>query len=131
MSEQSAKPFLVRALYEWCVEQGYTPYLAVRVGPTTRVPIEFVKTACTLKVQHVRTRGRLEFPLNPPGLEILDHTITLSQALCDSYPTGVMTQTWLGAFNIALDAYLGPKVNYVPDPYPYNDPRSGLDPSQR
>ena len=43
MSEQSAKPFLVRALYEWCVEQGYTPYLAVRVGPTTRVPIEFVK----------------------------------------------------------------------------------------
>ena len=25
MSEQSAKPYLVRALYEWCVEQGYTP----------------------------------------------------------------------------------------------------------
>ena len=43
MSEQSAKPFLVRALYEWCVEQGYTPYLAVRVDPKTRVPIEFVK----------------------------------------------------------------------------------------
>ena len=43
MSEQSAKPFLVRALYEWCVEQGYTPYLAVRVDPRTRVPIEFVK----------------------------------------------------------------------------------------
>ena len=43
MSEQSAKPFLVRALYEWCVEQGYTPYLAVRVDPNTRVPIEFVK----------------------------------------------------------------------------------------
>ena len=43
MSEQSAKPFLVRALYEWCVEQGYTPYLAVRVDPKTRVPVEFVK----------------------------------------------------------------------------------------
>ncbi len=43
MSEQSAKPFLVRALYEWCVEQGYTPYLAVRVDLKTRVPIEFVK----------------------------------------------------------------------------------------
>ena len=43
MSEQSAKPFLVRALYEWCVEQGYTPYLAVRVNAKTRVPIEFVK----------------------------------------------------------------------------------------
>lgn len=43
MSEQSAKPFLVRALYEWCVEQGYTPYLAVRVNARTRVPAAFVK----------------------------------------------------------------------------------------
>ena len=43
MSEQSAKPYLVRALYEWCVEQGYTPYLAVRVDPQTRVPVQFVK----------------------------------------------------------------------------------------
>ena len=43
MSEQSAKPFLVRALYEWCVEQGYTPYLAVRVDARTRVPAGFVK----------------------------------------------------------------------------------------
>ena len=43
MSEQSAKPYLVRALYEWCVEQGYTPYLAVRVNAHTRVPTAFVK----------------------------------------------------------------------------------------
>lgn len=43
MSEQSAKPFLVRGLYEWCVEQGYTPYLAVRVNAKTRVPTSFVK----------------------------------------------------------------------------------------
>jgi stringent starvation protein B len=43
MSEQSAKPYLVRALYEWCVEQGYTPYLAVRVNSKTKVPVEHVK----------------------------------------------------------------------------------------
>jgi stringent starvation protein B len=43
MSEQSAKPYLVRALYEWCVEQGYTPYLAVRVNSKTHVPTDFVK----------------------------------------------------------------------------------------
>lgn len=43
MSEQSAKPYLVRALYEWCVDQGYTPYLAVRVNSKTRVPAAFVK----------------------------------------------------------------------------------------
>jgi stringent starvation protein B len=43
MSEQSAKPYLVRALYEWCVEQGYTPYLAVRVNSKTKVPTDYVK----------------------------------------------------------------------------------------
>ncbi len=43
MSEQSAKPYLVRALYEWCVEQGYTPFLAVRVDARTKVPQDYVK----------------------------------------------------------------------------------------
>ncbi|MGL4231664.1 MAG: ClpXP protease specificity-enhancing factor [Casimicrobium sp.] len=43
MSEQSAKPYLVRALYEWCVEQGYTPFLAVRVNSKTKVPMDYVK----------------------------------------------------------------------------------------
>lgn len=42
MSEKSAKPYLVRALYEWCVEQGYTPYLAVRINAKTKVPMDYV-----------------------------------------------------------------------------------------
>lgn len=43
MSEESAKPYLVRALHEWCVEQGYTPHIAVRVNAQTRVPAAYVK----------------------------------------------------------------------------------------
>lgn len=43
MSEQTAKPYLVRALYEWCVESGYTPYLAVRVNAKTKVPASYVR----------------------------------------------------------------------------------------
>lgn len=39
----STKPYLVRAIYEWCVDAGFTPYLAVRVDTNTRVPMEFVK----------------------------------------------------------------------------------------
>ena len=39
----STKPYLVRAIYEWCSDNGYTPYLAVKVGKGTRVPMEFVK----------------------------------------------------------------------------------------
>jgi stringent starvation protein B len=38
MSEQVAKPYLVRAIFEWCVDNALTPYLAVRVNPQTKVP---------------------------------------------------------------------------------------------
>jgi stringent starvation protein B len=40
---QSIKPYLIRAIHEWCTDQGFTPYLSVSVDDTTRVPREFVK----------------------------------------------------------------------------------------
>jgi stringent starvation protein B len=43
MSEQSAKPYLIRAICEWCADNGLTPYLAVKVSPDTRVPMAYVK----------------------------------------------------------------------------------------
>ena len=43
MSETSTKPYLLRAIYEWCTDNGYTPYLAAVVDGQTRVPREFVK----------------------------------------------------------------------------------------
>jgi stringent starvation protein B len=43
MSETSTKPYLLRAIYEWCTDNGYTPYLAVMVDGRTRVPMQFVK----------------------------------------------------------------------------------------
>ena len=43
MSEQSAKPYLVRAICEWCADNGLTPYLAVRVNRETKVPAAYVK----------------------------------------------------------------------------------------
>ena len=43
MPETSTKPYLLRAIYEWCTDNGYTPYLAAMVDAQTRVPREFVK----------------------------------------------------------------------------------------
>src|ERR1700693_4751897 len=43
MSEQSAKPYLIRAICEWCADNGLTPYIAVKVSGQTRVPAAFVK----------------------------------------------------------------------------------------
>jgi len=43
MAELSTKPYLIRAIYEWCVDSGFTPYLAIAVDGRARVPMEFVK----------------------------------------------------------------------------------------
>lgn len=43
MSEIATKPYLMRAIYEWCVDNGYTPYVTVTVDALTRVPMEYVK----------------------------------------------------------------------------------------
>lgn len=43
MQEISTKPYLLRALYEWCTDNGYTPHIAVRVDSRTRVPRQFVR----------------------------------------------------------------------------------------
>jgi stringent starvation protein B len=43
MSTVSTTPYLLRALYEWCADQGFTPYIAVRVDANTVVPRQFVR----------------------------------------------------------------------------------------
>lgn len=43
MAETSTKPYMIRALYEWCCDNGYTPYLAVTVDGHTVVPRQYVK----------------------------------------------------------------------------------------
>ncbi len=39
----STKPYLLRALYEWCVDNGHTPYISVMVDERTHVPMEHVR----------------------------------------------------------------------------------------
>ena len=43
MAERSTKPYLIRAIHEWCSDSNLTPYLSVRVDAHTRVPAEHVK----------------------------------------------------------------------------------------
>jgi len=42
-SEIPTKPYLLRALFEWCVDNGYTPHVAVKVDSRSQVPQEHVK----------------------------------------------------------------------------------------
>jgi len=37
------KPYMVRAIHDWCVDNGFTPHLVVKVNSRTRVPMAYVK----------------------------------------------------------------------------------------
>ncbi len=39
----STRPYLIRALHDWCTDNGFTPYVAVYVDASVQVPTEYVK----------------------------------------------------------------------------------------
>ncbi|HEX4986885.1 MAG TPA: ClpXP protease specificity-enhancing factor [Burkholderiales bacterium] len=43
MKEAPKTAYLMRAIHEWCCDSGLTPYVAVKVDETTKVPMEYVK----------------------------------------------------------------------------------------
>lgn len=43
MKDAPTTPYLIRAIWEWCVDNGFTPYVAVKVDSSTRVPMEYVR----------------------------------------------------------------------------------------
>ncbi|NOT18135.1 MAG: ClpXP protease specificity-enhancing factor [Sulfuriferula sp.] len=43
MQDNGTKPYLIRAIFEWCVDSGFAPFLSVVVDANTRVPMEYVK----------------------------------------------------------------------------------------
>jgi stringent starvation protein B len=54
----STRPYLLRALHEWCTDSGFTPYVAVLVDETVQVPLEYVKNGeIVLNVGYDATAG--------------------------------------------------------------------------
>ena len=60
MSELSTKPYLIRAIYEWCTDSGLTPYLVATVDKHARVPMEHAKNGqIVLNISQSSTRNLL------------------------------------------------------------------------
>ena len=54
----STRPYLLRALHEWCTDNGFTPYVAVLVDESVQVPMEYVKNGeIVLNVSYDATGG--------------------------------------------------------------------------
>ena len=86
MSELSTKPYLMRAIYDWCVDSGYTPYLTVTVDASTRVPMEYVKDG-----QIVLNIGPIAVERFKMGNELIEFSARFNGAARDlSIPVGAV-----------------------------------------
>jgi len=53
----STKPYMLRAMHEWCVDNSLTPHLIVAVNNRTRVPMAYVKDGeIVLNINYGATR---------------------------------------------------------------------------
>lgn len=104
----STRPYLIRALHDWCTDNGFTPYLAVYVSAGVQVPMEYVKNnEIVLNVGFEATSGLqlgnefIEFKARFGGVarEIVvpvDHVVAIyarenGQGMAFPVPTGPTT----------------------------------------
>ena len=53
MKELPTKPYLIRAIHEWCTDSDLTPYLSVQIDTQTRIPMEYANNGeITLNISH-------------------------------------------------------------------------------
>ncbi len=58
LESPSTRPYLIRALYEWCTDHAFTPFIAVLVDATVQVPREYVQNGeIVLNVSFDATSG--------------------------------------------------------------------------
>ena len=58
MAETSTKPYMIRALHEWCTDNGYTPQIVVRVDQNTMVPPAHIRDGqITLNIGMMATKS--------------------------------------------------------------------------
>lgn len=77
----STKPYFVRALYEWCLDNGHTPYLACSINAQARVPA------------HLAREAQVVFNIGPnatPNLQIDNEWVNFSARF-----NGVSEDIWL------------------------------------
>lgn len=83
MAMTSSRPYMIRALYEWIVDNNCTPYILVDArGPGVEVPLE-----------HVNKEGQIVLNLNPSAIKDLD--IGQDQISFSARFSGIPTQLFI------------------------------------
>ena len=123
MAELSTKPYLIRAIFEWCADCGFTPYLNVKVDANTRVPMEYVKDGeIVLSVSQQATRNltigndlvQFSARFNGVSREIAVPIYAVQSIFARENGRGVFFDTETPPEQAALQAHAGPALQSVP-----------------
>jgi stringent starvation protein B len=124
----STRPYLLRALHDWCTDNGFTPYVAVYVDASVQVPMEYVKNnEIVLNVGFEATSGLklgnefIEFKARFGGMSRdivvpVDHVVAI---YARENGQGM-------AFPVPADGTVKPDAAPVPEARPPTPLRSGL-----
>ncbi len=140
----STRPYLIRALHDWCTDNGFTPYVAVFVDATVQVPVEYVKNnEIVLNIGFEATTGlklgndHIEFRARFGGVsrEIVvpvDHVIAIyarenGQGMAFPVPTDAPAGQGHGGVADAAASPRGPRLALAdpppaPTPPPLDEP---------
>ena len=109
MRELSTKPYLMRAIYDWCVDSGYTPYLTVTVDASTHVPMEYVKDG-----QIVLNVGPIAVERFKLGNELIEFSARFNGVgRAISIPVGAVSAIYARENGHEVGAPLAPPANAV------------------
>ena len=123
MAELSTKPYLIRAIYEWCADCGFTPYLSIKVDANTRVPMEYVKNGeIVLSVGQQATRNltigndlvQFSARFNGASREIAVPIYTVQSIFARENGRGVFFDAETPPEQTAIHASSGPTLQSVP-----------------
>ncbi len=138
----STRPYLIRALHDWCTDNGFTPFVAVFVDASVQVPQEYVKNnEIVLNVGFEATSGlklgneQIEFKARFGGSarEIvvpIDHVVAIyarenGQGMAFPVPTGAGGASTAGPAVLSAGdavARAGPRLTAVNSPAPAPTP---------
>ena len=132
---KSTKPYLLRAVYEWCVDNGYTPHISVVVDSRTRVPMEYARNGeIVLNIGPVAA-SRLQM-----GNDIIECTARFSGVAKDLViPVATVAAIYAGENGQGMSFELGKEDTVTeaggeeaaPAPDPKDPPKTGRKPALR
>ncbi len=132
---KSTKPYLLRAVYEWCVDNGYTPHISVMVDARTRVPMEYARNGeIVLNIGPVAA-SRLRM-----GNELIECTARFSGVAKDLViPVATVAAIYAGENGHGMSFEPGKEETVteasgeevVPPPDPKDPPKTGGKPALR